>query len=73
MKVWVDHDVCTGDGLCAEMSPAVFEMVDSISHVRDVRGALLPSGSMADVPDMEVDGVLDAAEDCPGECIFIEV
>jgi ferredoxin len=73
MKVWVDHDLCTGDGLCVEMSPAVFELVDDISHVRDHRGALLQSGVMADVPDMEVDGVLDAAEDCPGECIFIEV
>lgn len=73
MKVWVDHDVCTGDGLCAELSPAVFELVDSISHVRDHRGALLPSGVMVEVSDVDIDGVLDAAEDCPGECIFIEV
>ncbi|MEI8238929.1 MAG: ferredoxin [Actinomycetota bacterium] len=72
MKVWVDHDVCTGDGLCAELSPAVFELVDNISHVRDHRGALLASGAMGEVPDMEIDGVLDAAEDCPGECIFID-
>jgi ferredoxin len=73
MKVWVDQDVCTGDGLCSELSPAVFQLDDSIAHVRDARGALLPGGTMVDVPDFEIDAVLDAAEDCPGECIFIEM
>jgi ferredoxin len=73
MKVWVDHDVCTGDGLCEETAPAVFQLEDGVSYVRDARGALLMGGGVADVPDLEIDGVLDAAEQCPGECIFIEV
>ena len=24
MKVWIDQDLCTGDGLCAEIAPDVF-------------------------------------------------
>jgi ferredoxin len=72
MKVWVDHDVCTGDRLCEETAPNVFQLVDGISYVRDGRGALVQAGGAADVPDHELDGVLDAAEQCPGECIFID-
>ena len=34
MKVWIDQDLCTGDGLCEE--------------------------------------IVESAEECPGECIFIE-
>ena len=24
MKVWIDQDLCTGDGLCEEIAPSVF-------------------------------------------------
>ena len=27
MKVWIDQDLCTGDGLCAEIAPDVFVMM----------------------------------------------
>ncbi len=72
MKVWIDQDVCTGDGLCEESSPSVFQLEDGVSFVRDARGALVMGGGMADIPDAEMNAVLDAAEECPGECIFIE-
>ena len=26
MKVWIDQDLCTGDGLCEEIAPDVFVM-----------------------------------------------
>jgi ferredoxin len=34
-----------------------------------------PAGStgMARIPDKSLDSVIEAAEECPGECIFIEV
>jgi ferredoxin len=73
MRVWVDQDVCTGDGLCEELAPRVFQLADGISFVRDSGGASMMAGADASVPDAEVDGVLEAAEQCPGECIFIEV
>jgi len=72
MKVWVDHDLCTGDGLCEEHCPQLFHMVNGVSNVRDAHGVLLPYGGMAEIPDSLLDKVIDAAEECPGECIFIE-
>lgn len=63
MRVWVDQDLCTGDGVCEEMCPSVFVLRDGLSYVKTPDGA---------VPDAVLDAVLDAAEDCPGECIFLE-
>lgn len=33
-----------------------------------------PGGSegRAEIPDDELEGVIESAEECPGECIFIE-
>ena len=28
MNVWIDQDLCTGDGLCEEICPAVFTLLD---------------------------------------------
>ena len=74
MKVWVDQDLCSADGLCSETVPSVFVMADDgVAHV------LMPDGSLghgrADMaplaPDMVRD-VLAAKADCPADCIFIE-
>ena len=51
MKVWIDQDLCTGDGICAEICPDIFEM-----H-----------------KDELAEAVIESAEECPGECIFIEI
>ena len=76
MKVWIDQDLCTGDGLCVDHCPEVFVLLeDGISYVRD--GDFLGndpggSGSMVDVAENHEHAVVNAALDCPGECIFIE-
>ena len=76
MKVWIDQDLCTGDGLCEEIAPAVFTLLDDgLAYVKE--GAEVkndPGGSagMADVPSDLEDAVVEASEECPGECIFIE-
>ena len=33
-----------------------------------------PGGAegLANIPDKELEGVIESAEECPGECIFIE-
>ena len=31
MKVWIDQDLCTGDGLCEEIAPDVFAL--SLIHI----------------------------------------
>ena len=74
MRVWIDQDLCTGDGLCAEICPAVFAMADDgLAYVKQ-NGVVLAGGfadALADVPESEEDGVAEAAEACPGVCIFI--
>jgi ferredoxin len=76
MKVWIDQDLCTGDGLCEEIAPSVFTLLaDGLSYVQE-NGCVLsePGGaaSTARVEPMLEAAVIEAAEACPGECIFIE-
>jgi ferredoxin len=87
MKVWIDQDLCTGDGLCEEIAPAVFWMNDDgLAYVKEDASQFgetklyhpdkgNPSGAegMARIPEGLVESVVEAAEECPGECIFIEV
>lgn len=87
MKVWIDQDLCTGDGLCAEIAPSVFMMhTDGLAYVKNAEWPNLfgpdgkgdnPKLQMAQgtalFPDSVLEDVIEAAEDCPGECIFIEV
>jgi ferredoxin len=78
MHVWIDQDLCTGDGLCTDHCPEVFVLLeDGISYVRDASARTLnsdPGGrsSMVSVLAKHEGHVIDAALDCPGECIFVE-
>jgi ferredoxin len=77
MRVWIDQDLCTGDGLCTDHAPAVFTLLeDGIAYVKDAGRVLNDpggAGGLARVPRaLEVD-VVAAADDCPGECIFVEL
>ena len=36
LQVWIDQDLCTGDGLCVQYAPEVFEFdVDGLAYVKD--------------------------------------
>jgi ferredoxin len=76
MKVWIDQDLCTGDGLCEEIAPAVFTLLDDgLAYVKQGKQIMNePGGSagLASVPEELEEAVTEAAEECPGECIFIE-
>jgi ferredoxin len=76
MRVWIDQDLCTGDGLCLDHCPDVFvQLEDGIAYVAEFGAALNDpggSGSLAAVAERNVQPVVDAAMACPGECIFIE-
>lgn len=73
MKVWIDQDLCTGDGLCAEIAPEVFEMSDDgLAYVKQ-DGVMLGAGpgEVAAVPGRLWEAVHEACAECPGECIFL--
>jgi ferredoxin len=80
MKVWIDQDLCTGDGLCEEIAPDVFTLLDDgLAYVREgdkvfatAKGNPQGAEGMANIPDGQLDAVIESAEECPGECIFIE-
>ena len=45
MRVWIDQDLCTGDGLCTDHCPEVFMLLeDGMSYVREA-GTLVPDRS----------------------------
>jgi ferredoxin len=85
LMVWIDQDLCTGDGICEEIAPDVFlgrddglwVVKEEASHFGKsivFDGNEAPDGSrgVARVPDSQIADVVDAATECPGECIMIE-
>lgn len=73
LQVWVDQDLCTGDGLCVQYAPEVFEFdVDGLAYVKRADGELLLApGSRVDVPAHLRLEVIDSAKECPGDCIHV--
>lgn len=73
LEVWVDQDLCTGDGLCAQYAPEVFELdIDGLAYVKDNAGDLLQSpGARVGVPARLRLEVIDSAKECPGDCIHV--
>ncbi|MEU4557724.1 ferredoxin [Actinoplanes sp. NPDC023936] len=74
LRVWIDQDLCTGDGLCAQYAPEVFELdIDGLAYVKNDTGDLLQEpGVRADVPGRLLLEVIDSAKECPGDCIHVE-
>jgi ferredoxin len=86
MKVWIDQDLCTGDGLCEEICPSVFKIhEDGLAYVKGMGQIAFigadgepinrsgnPDQGIVDVAEEDEAAVREASEECPGECIFIE-
>ncbi|WP_375499114.1 ferredoxin [uncultured Jatrophihabitans sp.] len=73
LRVWIDQDLCTGDGLCVQYAPEVFEFdIDGLAYVKDSDGELLAAPqARADVPmSLRLD-VISSAKECPGDCIHV--
>lgn len=72
------------DGLCVEITPELFDMHDDrLAYVKESEWPDLQDGKggepiyqMADgqatVPERLLESTIESAEECPGECIFIE-
>ena len=74
LRVWVDQQLCTGDGLCVQYAPEVFEFdIDGLAYVKGADGELrtAPGDRVGVPPHLRLD-VLDSAKECPGECIHVE-
>jgi len=61
VKCRVDPDLCTGDEICVQVCPEVFEMEDDKAVVK-----------MEGIPEDLQDSVREAADSCPSEAIIIE-
>ncbi len=61
MKVKIDPELCTGDEICVQICPEVFEMQGDKAVVK-----------MEEVPEDLKDSVKEAADSCPSEAIIIE-
>lgn len=80
MKVWIDQDLCTGDGLCAEICPDIFFMHDDglayVKEVNDATGLIVGTKTpkhrmggedgLVGIPSNLLDAVVESAEECPG-------
>jgi ferredoxin len=71
--VRIDQDKCTGDGLCVQYAPALFEFdVDGLAYVKDSAGELRTEpGAAVTIPPLLLDAAVDAADECPGNCIYV--
>lgn len=81
---WIDQEICTGDGICQEICPALYVSHDDglyyVKEEKDKTGKdengqpkLKGASGLALVPDHLLDDAVEAAEECPGTCIFFEV
>ncbi len=65
MRVWIDQNLCTGDGICEQICPSVFRIKeDGLAYVVD--------GTAGIVDEWNIDQIYQAIDECPGECIFLE-
>ena len=86
MRVCIDQDLCTGDGLCETVAESAFYMGgDGLAYVQErakefgtevvfspMHGNMGGPDDAARVAVGWEDAVIEAAEGCPGECILIE-
>lgn len=73
LEVWIDQDLCTGDGICAQYAPEVFELdIDGLAYVKSAQDELLQAkGAVTPVPLPLLTDVVDSARECPGDCIHV--
>jgi ferredoxin len=72
-RVWIDQDLCTGDGICVQEARNVFELdVDGLAYVKNAADELLTEpGAQSDVPADTFAAVVESARKCPGACIHV--
>lgn len=70
MIVSIDQQLCTGDGVCEQGCPQLFALGDDgYAYVKDAEGELVERTT---VPAGLELAAIQAAEECPGECIVVD-
>lgn len=71
--MWIDQEQCTGDGLCVQYAPEVFEFdIDGLAYVKGADGELQQApGARVVIPESLRLDVIDSARECPGTCIHL--
>jgi len=65
LRVWIDQNLCTGDGICEQICPSIFRIAeDGLAYVID--------GTDDKVDEWNLDQIDQAIDECPGECIFLD-
>ena len=76
MKVRIDQELCIGDGLCENIAPDVFTVLgDGLSYVIGGVDVVRDPGvatAACVVPSEFEEAVVEASENCAGDCIFID-
>ncbi|MEV7420987.1 ferredoxin [Streptomyces sp. NPDC089919] len=73
LEVWIDQELCTGDGICVQYAPEVFELdIDGLAYVKDEHDELCTEPAAAVVVRLPLlQDVVDSVKDCPGDCIHV--
>ena len=75
VRVSLDQSLCRGDCICEQICPEVFVLdEDGIAYVSEGGVPVNPGGPdrWAQVPGGLESMVLDAAEECPTQAIFVQ-
>jgi ferredoxin len=72
MRVWIDQAECIGVGTCVDVCPQVFALDSDGIAVVEFGGRRYGDNEQAEVNSDHLERVLDAAEDCPQSCIYVE-
>ena len=79
LEVSIEQDDCTSCGKCPDIAPQHFYMADDgIAYVQESSNGneqdpeFKGYGNAVLVLAGVEDDVIEAAEDCPGECIYVE-
>ncbi|MFI6850667.1 ferredoxin [Kitasatospora sp. NBC_00085] len=73
LEVWIDQGLCTGDGICVQYAPEIFELdIDGLAYVKDEDDELCQQPEEAvTLPLPLLRDVVDSVRDCPGDCIHV--
>jgi ferredoxin len=74
LEVWIDQGLCTGDGICAQYAPDVFELdIDGLAYVKGTDNELRYGEKVAvPIPLTTLKDVIASAQECPGDCIHVQ-